>query len=136
MRTQSEFEFKTLQQLASSAIDKLNDGLGVGTYGSDLHNELFNTDYYIIGRYDAEQWLIANTGVFNAIRIVCEYEKSNFGEINTDLSEPERVCNMIVYIAGEEVLNASKTLQNHGDEQLTTRQVRHIIKDLKKEFSL
>ena len=130
------FEFTTLAAIAQTAIDKLNDGIGNNVTGADLHNELFNTDYFIIGRFQAEQWLIANTGVFNAIGIITDYEKDNFGEIMTDLSESEKVCNMIVYIAGEEVLNESKTLQKHWDEQLTERNIRHIILDLKRAYNL
>ena len=132
----SEFEWSTLQELAQDAVEKLNDGIGLGTYGADLHNDLFNSDYYIIGRYQAEQWLIANTGVFNAIGIVQEYENMEFGEVNTDLSEPEGVCNMIVYIAGEEVLQESETLQKKWNEVLNERDIKKIIKELKNAFSL
>lgn len=134
--TNTTFEFRTLASIAQAAIDKLNDGIGNNVTGADLHNELFNTDYFIIGRWQAEQWLIANTGVFNAIGIISDYEKDNFGEITTDLSEAERVCNMIVYIAGEEILSQSKTILNHWDEQLTERNIRHIILDLKKAYNL
>jgi hypothetical protein len=132
----SEFKWSTLQELAQDAVGKLNDGIGLGTYGADLHNDLFNSDYYIIGRYQAEQWLIANTGVFNAIGIIHEYENMQFGEVSTDLSEPERVCNMIVYIAGEEVLQESETLQKRWNEELTERDIKKIIKELKNAFSL
>ena len=132
----SEFEWSTLQELAHDAVGKLNDGIGLGTYGADLHNDLFNSDYYIIGRYQAEQWLIGSTGVFNAIGIVQEYENDNFGEVNTDLSQPESVCNMIVYIAGEEVLQESETLQKKWNEVLTERDIKKIIKELKNAFSL
>ena len=132
----SEFEFSTLQELASYAVEQLKDGAGIGTYGADLHNDLFNSDYYIIGRYQAEQWLIANTGVFNAVCIIQEYENMQFGEVSTDLSDPERVCNMIVYIAGEEVLNESETLQKRWNEVLTERDIKKIIKELKNAFSL
>ena len=132
----SEFKWSTLQELAQDAVEKLNDGIGLGTYGADLHNDLFNSDYYIIGRYQAEQWLIANTGVFNAIGIIQEYENMEFGEVNTDLSEPEGVCNMIVYIAGEEVLQESETLQKKWNEVLNERDIKKIIKELKNAFSL
>ena len=132
----SEFEWSTLQELAQDAVEKLNDGIGLGTYGADLHNDLFNSDYYIIGCYQAEQWLIANTGVFNAIGIIQEYENMQFGEVSTDLSEPERVCNMIVYIAGEEVLNESETLQKKWNEVLNERDIKKIVKELKNAFSL
>ena len=32
------------------------------------------------------------------------YEKDNFGEVHTDLSDPEKLVNMLYYIIGEEVL--------------------------------
>ena len=70
---------------------------------SDIHHQLFNTDYYIIGRYQAKQWLSDN--VFEAIDTIKEYEDDNFGEVTTDFSEPEKVVNMYVYIVGEYILN-------------------------------
>jgi len=42
--------------------------------------------------------------VFEAIEKVQAYEKDNFGEIYTDLSNPEKLINMLYYIIGEEVL--------------------------------
>mgnify|MGYP001427359089 FL=1 len=35
---------------------------------------------------------------------VTKYEKDNYGEIYTDLSDPEKFANMLYYIIGEEVL--------------------------------
>ena len=70
----------------------------------ELHNEVFNTDYYIIGTYDAKKWL--SDEVFNIINIIKEYENDNFGEVNTDFSDPEKVVNMYVYIIGEYIVNA------------------------------
>ena len=68
----------------------------------DLHHEIFNQDYYIIGRYQAKQWMGADA--FDCIYEIQEYENNNFGRVTTDLSEPERVVNMYVYIIGEEIL--------------------------------
>ena len=70
---------------------------------SDLHHEIFNTDYYIIGTYKAKQWLGADA--FDAIAMIKDYELDNFGEVYTDLSNPERVVNMAVYIIGEEIVS-------------------------------
>ena len=67
---------------------------------SDLHHDIFNTDCYIIGRYQATQWI--GIDAFDMIRDIQEYEDSNFGERFTDCSEPEKVVNMWVYIKGEE----------------------------------
>lgn len=131
----SEFEHKTLKEIANNAIDKLKDGIGINQYGCDLHNDLFNTDYYIIGYYPAEQWLIKNTGVFRAIEIIQDYETQNFGEVNTDLSSSEKVVNMLVYIAGEEVLSTSKTLQDNWDNRLSEEDIQAIINELEEEFN-
>lgn len=68
----------------------------------DLHHECFNTDYYIIGTQDAIEWM--GNQAFNIIQFVKEYEEDNFGECGTDLSEPEKVVNMYVYIIGEQVV--------------------------------
>ena len=69
----------------------------------DLHLNAFNTDYYIIGRYQATQWL--GEEVFNIINFIKEYEMDNFGEVYTDFSEAERVVNMYTYIIGEEIVS-------------------------------
>jgi hypothetical protein len=48
------------------AIGKLTGGIGLGVIGCDLHNKLFNEDYYVIGYYAAEQMLLPY-GIFAAI---------------------------------------------------------------------
>jgi len=70
---------------------------------NELHHEIFNTDYYIIGTYEAKQWL--GNKAFDIIGFIQEYEKLNFGEVYTDLSDAEKVVNMYVYIIGEELIN-------------------------------
>ena len=82
-------------------IDK--DTLNELIEDQELHNEAFNTDYYIIGTYEAKQWL--SNKVFDIIEFIKEYEEFNFGELYTDLSNPEKVVNMYAYIIGEEIVN-------------------------------
>jgi len=82
-------------------IETLKDGYS--GYYCDLHNEVFNTDYYIIGTYEAKKAL-EEYGVFEALEKIQTYEDFNFGKICTDLSDPEKVVNMLYYIIGEEVL--------------------------------
>ena len=70
----------------------------------DLHHQLFNQDYYVIGYYQAEQWLKKhNVSVFDGIQFVQEYEKDNFGETQT-YDNAEKLVNMIAYIIGEELI--------------------------------
>jgi hypothetical protein len=89
------------EQAKEEIIEALTDGYS--GYYCDLHNEVFNTDYYIIGTHQAKEAL-REYDVFEAIEKVQTYEKDNFGEVNTDLSDPEKLINMLYYIIGEEVL--------------------------------
>ena len=68
----------------------------------DLHHEIFNTDYYIIGHYQAKEWL--GSDAFDVIYEIQEFERDNFGCVTTDLSSAESVVNMYVYIVGYEIL--------------------------------
>ena len=90
-----EYAAEQVAEIAAYDEDKLNDV-------SDLHHEIFNMDYYIIGYYQAAQWL--GTDVFEAIGMIQDYEKDNFGEVYTDLGSSENVANMLAYILGEEVI--------------------------------
>ena len=85
-------------------------------YVSDLHNDIFNTDYYIIGRYQAKEWMGADA--FDMIGDVVDYEKDNFGEICCDLSEPEQVVNMWVYVEGWNIIHECyETVRDELDDQ-------------------
>jgi hypothetical protein len=68
-----------------------------------LHNEMFNTDYYIIGTYKAKEWV--GDRAFEVIGIVRDYEEDRYDEVFTDLSNPEKVVNMYTFIVGEYLLN-------------------------------
>ena len=92
------------QEMREEAREDIIEALqGYSGYYSDLHNEVFNTDYYIIGSYNAKKAL-EEFGIFEAIEKVQAYEKDNFGEVITDLSDPEKLVNALYYIIGEEVL--------------------------------
>jgi len=90
-----EYDIKNLKQL-------IKDG--------EIHNEIFNTDYYIIGTYEAKKWL--GDQAFDVIGIIKEYEEDNFGEVTTELDNPEKVVNMYVYIVGEDLINEGSIDKN------------------------
>ena len=86
----------------AAIIEALTDGEYSGYY-CDLHNELFNTDYYYT--YPGEAIKAFNKiSVFDAIGVIVKYEKDNFGEVDADFTSPCTVANMLYYIVGEEVL--------------------------------
>lgn len=117
-------------ELVNYAIDGLSNISTDSVYGCDLHNELFNTDYFIIGRYEAKKWLESNVGVFEAIELIKDYEQDNFGSVTTDLSEPEKVVNMYAYIIGEQILAESSTLQDNWDNYLDAEMIEAIKGEL------
>ena len=104
-------------ELKDYIIDRVNDYDNIEELinSNELHHELFNTDYYIIGTYQAKEWLKDhNLCTFEVCDYIKQYEMDNFGECYTDLSSPEKVVNMLVYIVGEELI------YNMEDELLET----------------
>ena len=97
-----QYKYEEIKAHFEDFINDTNNKDIVENNLDDLHHEIFNTDYYIIGRYEATKWL--GDQVFNVINIIKEYENDNFGEVNTDFSEVEKVVNMYVYIIGEEIV--------------------------------
>jgi hypothetical protein len=122
MRTNTEFE----QRLTSYIIDNIDSY--IGTKLEDLHHQLFNTDYYVIGYYQAEQELLTYGSVFEAIGDVQKYERKYYGVVFTDLSSSESVCNMLAYIVGEQVIN---NLDIELDGELTEEIAEQIKEQLK-----
>ena len=95
----TQYALDRIKELKEYDIESFNQLVEDG----DLHNEIFNSDYYIIGTYEAKQWL--SDKVFDVIDYIKEYEEDNFGEVYTDVSDPEKVVNMYCYILGEEILS-------------------------------
>ena len=122
------------QDVASYMISQLEDQVGLDDDVSDLHHYLLNEDYFIIGTYKAKQWL--GSEVFDVIETIREYEQSNFGQVSTDFSDPEKVANMIAYILGEEILYDSEIFQQIQIEKniLEEDDISNLIEDLKESF--
>lgn len=125
-----ETEYFFQEDVKQQLVDALQDGYLVGKPLNEIHHEVYNTGYFVIGRYQAEQYLVQSGGVFNAIAEIQDYEENNFGEVITDLSEAEKVCNMLAYIRGEEILNSLDTIRDNWDEELTEELQAEILAEL------
>ena len=119
---------KQYETVKDYILDRLGDGIGETQDAGDLHHHLLNEDYFIIGTYEAKQFLGSET--FNAIEKVKTYEQDNFGEVNTDFSDPEKVANMFAYVTGEEILRESETLQDAWDRTLEKDDLEAIAKEI------
>lgn len=131
----NEKHMKMKEEAIADIIETLEDGFS--NYYGDLHNEVFNTDYYIIGTYRAKEAL-KEYDVFDAIELVQNYEKEQFGEIYTDLSNPEKLINMVYYIIGDEIVQEMHKIEefvnnwdNKGDEETNIK----IVKALKEMYN-
>jgi hypothetical protein len=98
------------EELLSYSIERLEEILN---YDEDfdldeLHHVLFNEDYYIIGYYNASQWLKRHDyDAFEAIAEVIEFEESVFGatSLTTEDINSERIVNLLAYYLGGELLS-------------------------------
>ena len=96
---------------------------------ADLHNEAFNMDYYVIGYAEAKKAL-EEYGVFEAIGVVREYEEFNFGEYYTDISNPEKLANMLWYIIGEEAMREIESITEHWNDKADDEINSEILKEI------
>ena len=119
------------EEAREAIIETLEDGYD--GYYYDLHNKVFNTDYYIIGTYEAKKAL-EEYGIFEAIKKVQTYEKDTFGEVYTDLGNPEKLINMLYDIISEEVLfemmNGVKVWKDNWSNVATEETNAEILKAL------
>jgi len=98
-------------ELTDYINDLINDGVLNEENKEDWHFHAFNEDYYIIGYYNASEWLKRhNIDSFEAIQICNQYEIDNFGETSNKYDNSESVVNMLVYIYGEELINELETI--------------------------
>ena len=116
------------QAVLDHALSNLEDLCGLNYDGADLHHYLFNEDYFIIGHYQAQQFL--GDHAFRAIEYVQDYEKDNFGEVSTEITD-EKIANMFAYIAGEEILSRSRHLDRCWDKPLTETSLKIIAMEIK-----
>jgi hypothetical protein len=76
---------------------------------SEVHNQLFNMDYYIIGYYEADQWLKShNVGVFEGIEFCKNKEEEHYGEVHTDYKDSEGLVNHLVYWVSMDLIDEVK----------------------------
>ena len=96
-------------------MDLVNEQIEFGFDGDalDLLDVVANQDYYIIGTAEAKSAL-EQYGVFKAIQKVKEYEETNLGELSTDISNSEKLANMLFYIIAEETIGGElDNIQNN-----------------------
>ncbi len=94
------------EELTSYVLELINDKVLTDDNRDDWHYLAFNEDYYIIGYYQASEWLKKHSiDSFEAVGICQEYELEQFGEMGKPYDNSEKTVNMLAYIYGEELLS-------------------------------
>ena len=99
------------QSIKAELIEHVQNLIEDGTLNEDNHEDwhhvAFNEDYYIIGYYNAEQWLKKHdVSAFEAMETVIEWERDVLGEVSLTPEDmnAERIVNLYVYVLGEQII--------------------------------
>ena len=95
-------------EIKQELLDYIEDNdltLSQALEDGDLHYKVYNSDYFIIGYYNAEQWLIKDNRnyTFEVLEYVQEQSEEIFGTIEK-ITDAERLVNLYAYWLGYEVI--------------------------------
>lgn len=138
-------EYFTRQEIVDQIRASLDDYDESKTVG-DLFDDLFNSDYYIIGSYKAAKALDSNwkddwhdllnqysvdlPGVFGALQLVRHYDEATIGieDINVDdFLDPERIANKVEYILAAYQMDQILISNNLDYESCLTNHVKTLL---------
>lgn len=125
-------EYFTDSKIKETLLDNLDGYEGINNYTfDDVFNDLFNSDYYIIGYKEAENAL-KEYGIFKALEEVQEFDVENFGHWDTDYTDPEKIANMLEYIhASDYMQNILNEAGLYLEDETTPENVNKFIETLK-----
>lgn len=125
-------EYFTDSEIKETLLDNLDGYEGINNYTfDDVFNDLFNSDYYIIGYKEAENAL-KEYGIFKALEEVQEFDVENFGHWDTDYTDPEKIANMLEYIhASDYMQNILNEAGLYLEDETTPENVNKFIETLK-----
>ena len=120
-------------------LEDIQDYLEYDTsiYTDDLLYEVFDTDLYIETSSESKKAL-EEFGVYKAFGIIEDYERSNYGEIYTRMSDPQAVAHMLYYIKADEIfydeiypiIEEFNSDQYHFNKECVTEILKYIESEL------
>jgi len=104
----NEIEYYKYDEIKNELLDYVENNnltLSEALQDDDLHYKVYNSDYFIIGYYNAEQWLIEDdrNHTFDVLEYVQEQQEEMFGTIEK-ITDAERLVNLYAYWLGYEVI--------------------------------
>lgn len=109
-----------ISELKSHVQDLINDNTINHENIDDAHHIAFNQDYYIIGYYQADQWLKKhNVSAWEAMDYVFEQNHLHFGaghEVNIFDINSEDIVSQLVFFAGYDI-NIEEILEDNMEAE-------------------
>tara|TARA_B100000900_G_scaffold291178_2_gene250014 strand:+ start:131 stop:481 length:351 start_codon:yes stop_codon:yes gene_type:complete len=104
----NEIQYYKYDQIKNELLDYIENNnltLSEALQDDDLHYKVYNSDYFVIGYYNAEQWLIKEDRnyTFEVLGYVQEQEEKALGSIEK-IDNAERLVNLYAYWIGYEVI--------------------------------
>ena len=104
----NEIQYYKYDEIKNELLDYVENNnltLSEALQDDDLHYKVYNSDYFIIGYYNAEQWLIKEDRnyTFEVLGYVQEQEEIALGTIEK-IDNAERLVNLYAYWLGYEVI--------------------------------
>ena len=103
------------EEVLDEILDRVEDyeGSDFDTFENEVFNDEERNMYYNEAKDELEKFVSDEDldgyetvdGVFGAIELIKEYENTEFGEVNTDFSNPCDIANMIDFIRGGNVFS-------------------------------
>lgn len=103
------------EEVLNEMLDRVEDyeGSDFDTFENEVFNDAERNMYYNEAKDELEKFVSDEDldgyetvdGVFGAIELIKEYENTEFGEVNTDFSNPCDIANMIDFIRGGNVFS-------------------------------
>ena len=98
-----------------------------GVYACDLANEMYNNDYYIIGTYEAKQFL---KEYFDEMIAAIEKYQDNIGEQYPYITDFERLATLVALYEAEKILCQNEIILKKWNEKLEEDDLKAISESL------
>lgn len=105
-------KYFTVEEIKDAIVEVLDDYDG---YYCDLHDVVFNSESYADNKDEALE-MLEEYGVFNAIKKIQDFQKTNYGECFTDFSIPQEIANFLYYLLGYEFMTENQNFTEIIDE--------------------
>ena len=125
------YSYEIEQLIAEEIINNIENF--EGSYASDLAYDMNNNDYYIIGTYQAKEFL---KEYFDDMLECLEEYEAEMGECYKYITNTERVATLLALEVAKEVLSNSKTIDEVWNEELEEEHILQIKEELKKYYSI